>query len=364
MGLLSDPIFLMGMGLLGERGQPRGLLTGLQLAQKGQYQNALMNNMQAQQALAQRKDQRVDDQQAALTRLAKASTATPIPGSGPISKNPKPAYALDPMAEDMAIGAPEIMQKIMEAKMVPVPPKVTDDMAEYNQAVKQGYEGSFEDWMVGLRKSGATNVTVNGPQEAGREELAERINREAAVQLMERHGEMVNYADSFQRTLDAEEQLNSGMFTGAFADKKLGVAKVARMLGFNRFDDDIKNTEAFASMMGNETAQVIKAFGSGTGLSDADREYAQKIAGGEIKLDEKSIRELLRIRRKYLLRGMNDYQRKVQSMTERHGDSFFPWDIGISIPEGYNEDGTPVNSKQADPSKMSDEELLRALDGL
>ncbi|MEW8048928.1 MAG: hypothetical protein AB2792_19885 [Candidatus Thiodiazotropha sp.] len=163
MGLLSDPIFLMGMGLLGERGQPKGLLTGLQLAQKGQYQNALMNKMQAQQALAQRKDQRVDDQQAALKRLAKASTATPIPGSGPISQNPQSAYALNPIAEDMAVGAPEIMQRIMEAKMIPVPPKVTDDMAEYNQALKQGYEGSFEDWMMGLRKSGATQVINNMP---------------------------------------------------------------------------------------------------------------------------------------------------------------------------------------------------------
>ncbi|MEW8193292.1 MAG: hypothetical protein AB2793_06260 [Candidatus Thiodiazotropha sp.] len=80
-----------------------------------------MNKMQAQQELAQRKDQRLDDQQAALKRLAKEYTATPIPGSGPISQNPKPAYALNPMAEDMAVGAPEIMQRIMEAKMIPVP---------------------------------------------------------------------------------------------------------------------------------------------------------------------------------------------------------------------------------------------------
>ena len=39
-------------------------------------------------------------------------------------------------------------------------------------------------------------------------------------------------------------------------------------------------------------------FGSGTGLSDKDREYAQQMAAGEITMDEASMRWLLEAERK------------------------------------------------------------------
>ncbi|MEW8027736.1 MAG: hypothetical protein AB2776_18805 [Candidatus Thiodiazotropha endolucinida] len=164
-GLLGNPIFNMGIGLLAERGQPRGLLAGLQLAQRANYQNALMKSMEQKQALALKAQEEKENQQAALTRLAKEYTATPIPGSGPISQNPQPAYALNPMAEDMAVGAPDmaeaIMQKIMEAKMVPVPPKVTDDMAEYKLSQQ---DPAFAQYLKDIGSAGAsrTNITIGG----------------------------------------------------------------------------------------------------------------------------------------------------------------------------------------------------------
>jgi hypothetical protein len=40
---------------------------------------------------------------------------------------------------------------------------------------------------------------------------------------------------------------------------------------------------------------IVKAFGSGSGISNADREYAEKMAGGQIKLDEASIKRILDI---------------------------------------------------------------------
>ena len=47
-------------------------------------------------------------------------------------------------------------------------PKPTDDIREYEFARQQGYEGTFQDFMVATRKAGATSVNVNtgesGPQ--------------------------------------------------------------------------------------------------------------------------------------------------------------------------------------------------------
>ena len=40
---------------------------------------------------------------------------------------------------------------------------------------------------------------------------------------------------------------------------------------------------------------MIKQFGAGTGLSDADREFAKDMAGGRISLDAKAINRILDI---------------------------------------------------------------------
>lgn len=39
-------------------------------------------------------------------------------------------------------------------------PKTTDDITEYNFAVENGYQGSFQDFMMDMKKAGATNVST------------------------------------------------------------------------------------------------------------------------------------------------------------------------------------------------------------
>lgn len=48
-------------------------------------------------------------------------------------------------------------------------PKDTDDIREYNYAVSQGYQGSFQQFMTEMKRAGATNVTTNvggGPDDS------------------------------------------------------------------------------------------------------------------------------------------------------------------------------------------------------
>lgn len=55
----------------------------------------------------------------------------------------------------------EKMQLEIDEMRNPKPP-TTDDIREYNFAVRQGYDGSFTDYQLEQRKAGATNVTVGG----------------------------------------------------------------------------------------------------------------------------------------------------------------------------------------------------------
>jgi hypothetical protein len=57
--------------------------------------------------------------------------------------------------------------------------------------------------------------------------------------------------------------------------------------------DKADRTDAFIKERASEVAQVIKAFGAGTGLSDADREYAEGIAGGRVEMNEQALRWLV-----------------------------------------------------------------------
>jgi hypothetical protein len=47
--------------------------------------------------------------------------------------------------------------------------------------------------------------------------------------------------------------------------------------------------------MAQNVGKIIKQFGAGTGLSDADRQYAEKMAGGKITLDVKALNKILDI---------------------------------------------------------------------
>ena len=89
--------------------------------------------------------------------------------------------------------------------------------------------------------------------------------------------------------------VKQGIYTGPAANIKKNFNKWLQETGINIGGQKAANTEAFAGIMGLQVGKIIKAFGSGTGLSDADREYAQKVAGGEITLTEDSIRKLLDI---------------------------------------------------------------------
>lgn len=94
----------------------------------------------------------------------------------------------------------------------------------------------------------------------------------------------------------SREQLDApgGIFSGSAADTRLKLAKVAEFLGVPNADK-IANTEAFGSAIGQRTLSLVKGLGAGAGISNADRDFAAAMAGGNIKLDEKSIRKILDI---------------------------------------------------------------------
>jgi hypothetical protein len=92
--------------------------------------------------------------------------------------------------------------------------------------------------------------------------------------------------------------------SGTLGDARLAVAKALNLPGATE-------TQTYFSGIGRDVAEIIKAFGAGTGLSDADREFAKGIAGGDIKLTAPAIRKILWLNANYNNQRINRYNQRV-----------------------------------------------------
>jgi hypothetical protein len=180
-------------------------------------------------------------------------------------------------SQDKSIAeAARIRLKDYQERMMPTGP-----LKEYQAAVKQGFKGTFEDW----QNRADENTTE---RDILTKSLLPRIDKSQETATAARDD--INAIHRSREELDQK----GGVFSGAFADKKLYLAKVAEALGIPD-SGKIANTEAYGAAIGSRVASMVKAFGSGTAISDGDRRFAAAMAGGQVTLDEKSMRRILDI---------------------------------------------------------------------
>lgn len=165
----------------------------------------------------------------------------------------------------------------------------TEETKNYWQFVKQNPTANLtkEQWLE-----------KNKQQDADRD-VRKSVETKSADVAIERVKTSFDKADAAAKdmevTKDLRDQLNAkkGIFVGQWAEDKLALAKIASAVGLNIQADKIPPTEVFMAQVGQRVASLVKNFGSGTSITDADREFAKKMAGGNIKLDETSIRKIL-----------------------------------------------------------------------
>ena len=142
---------------------------------------------------------------------------------------------------------------------------------------------------------------------------------------VENYGELRTKADSALRLLEvnklSEDIGEDGFISGLGGQAKLNVIKALESVGLAPEEASrlASNTEAFFAYRGRAVAEIITAFGSGNALSDKDREYAQKIAAGEISMTKESIKKLLEIERRHARNTILANNEAVKRMYELTG---------------------------------------------
>lgn len=100
------------------------------------------------------------------------------------------------------------------------------------------------------------------------------------------------------------------LITGKLANVELTLKSLANAIGADY--KDVGQTQAFQALAAKRVAEVIKAFGAGTGLSDADREYAQMAAGGNITMDREAIQKIVDMAREAIPKRIQMYKKDVE----------------------------------------------------
>lgn len=117
---------------------------------------------------------------------------------------------------------------------------------------------------------------------------------------------------------NARAAIDSGkIILGAGADLRLGMQKIGALLGFD--PSAAENTETFRSAIAPVVLAAVRGLGAGTGISNADRDFAEKAAGGNITLEPNSIRRLLDI-------GQRAAEAKIKNFNETLDKVYAPGD--------------------------------------
>ena len=152
--------------------------------------------------------------------------------------------------------------------------------------------GNYADLVAAPPKPG-TVVNIDQKQQGS---FAAGLGTGQSKRILDSQAGAQDAADILATNEVGRSLLKSGAITGAGADFFVGLNKALKQGGIDfGYADAAANSQAYGAAMAANTGKLIKQFGAGTAISDADREYATKAAAGQITMDEAAIRKVLDI---------------------------------------------------------------------
>jgi len=113
-------------------------------------------------------------------------------------------------------------------------------------------------------------------------------------------------------TLDLDK-----IYTGKLAPVQLALMDIGKTLGVisPEQEDAVVATQTFMINRAKQVLPLIKALGSGTAISDKDREFIEKIVAGDISLSLETIKRVIQIENEYATKAVS----KSNAALERLG---------------------------------------------
>ena len=193
-----------------------------------------------------------------------------------------------------------------------------------------GYDGKNPIWMgnEGPKAVGSGGTTINN--------VANPIVKGVGEQFSDSIDKAKTAVGTIRSINAAREQLDmpGGITTGLGANAQLDFKKAATLFGAD--PAQVTNTESFRAAIKPIVLSNVKALGAGNAISNADREFVEKAVGGDINLDESSIRRILDINERAARFTIENHNKTAEKMlkTTPELNSMAPL-ITVDMPEAY-----------------------------
>ncbi len=163
------------------------------------------------------------------------------------------------------------------------------------------------------RTTAKTEVGVKLP--AQESEFEKGLGGGQSKLVLENKAAAQDAAEILRTNQVGRDLLKAGAITGTGADFFVGLNNALAQAGIDfGYADAAANSQAYAAAMGANVGRIIKQFGAGTGLSDADREFAEKMAGGKIALTKTALQRILSINDRAANRVIDLHNRNVKNI--------------------------------------------------
>jgi hypothetical protein len=200
-------------------------------------------------------------------------------------------------------------------------------LAEWVAAGRDPNDPAFQNWALGL-------TTAEAAPSPAQDAFNKQFGTEQAKKVVELETSANKAKDGLLANATALDLLDRGAITGFGADFRVGFGKALQLAGVDLGKDEISNTEAFLASRVKEVGNLITLFGAGTGLSDADRAYAEKAAAGNINLTEDSMRKIIDINNRAATNLIANYNATVQDLIDRGYEAPRPVSLPGAIGSG------------------------------
>lgn len=229
----------------------------------------------------------------------RADTIQKLPGLASIIPQQYSSQAADALMleADKALEKHFVTQNLGGTERVLAMPKYGTGAAAVvpgSAAAVQPLPADVEAQKVRIAQAGRSMTNINMP--AQEKAFESELGKGQAERLLKSKVAAEDAAQILQTNQVGRDILKSGAITGAGANFFVGLNNALKQGGVDfGYADAAANSQAYAANMAQNVGKLIKQYGAGTGLSDADRDFATQAAGGKITLDEKAIRKILDI---------------------------------------------------------------------
>lgn len=162
----------------------------------------------------------------------------------------------------------------------------------------------YDAWSVAKARAAATNVTTNVGGGTDKQIFDEFVERSKAAR---------STAQGLSALRNARAAIEGGAITGFRADNRLQLQKAASLFGIAE-PEKVQNSEVFRAAIAPQVAAVMKATVGNANISDSDRRFAERAAGGSLDLDEGSIKRLLDIMEKASVAQLQEHQEALDAV--------------------------------------------------